>query len=181
MLRQLGLKFKVVPSLVEEGLNPRLQPKGQAEVLSLKKAEFVAEKYKGRSQDETPIVISADTIVAIDSEVLGKPRDETQAKQMLRKLSGKSHSVFTGFTIVDVESKRTVTKSVETRVYFRKLSEREIREYVKIEKLSDKAGAYAIQGTGAIFVERIEGDYFNIVGLPLQALAFELRKFGVEV
>ncbi len=181
LLKQLGLKFKVVPSKASENLNPRLRPRGQAEALSLKKAQSVAERYKSRNKTELPIIISADTIVAIDDEVLGKPRDDQDARQMLRKLSGRAHSVFTGFTIIDTQSGKTKTDSVETRVYFKNLNEREIREYVKREKLSDKAGAYAIQGLAAVFVEKIEGDYSNVVGLPLYALVIELRKFGITV
>jgi len=179
LLRQLGLKFVVVPSKIEEKLNPRLKPRGQAEALSREKCEAVLEKYKNR-RDEDKIVLAADTLVAIDEEVLGKPSDGREAKRMLRKLSGRFHSVITGFTIGDIKTGRMVTKSVETIVYFRKLSEREIKSYAEREKLSDKAGAYAIQGVGAILIEKIEGDYFNVVGLPLNVLAGELRRFGVE-
>ncbi|MBU3979339.1 Maf family protein, partial [Patescibacteria group bacterium] len=109
------------------------------------------------------------------------PKGEKEAMQMLRRLSGKRHSVITGFSLIDIDSKKIITKSVETLVYFRKLSEREIREYVKREKVYDKAGAYAVQGIGATFIEKIEGDYSNIVGLPLHAIALELRRFGVSV
>lgn len=181
LLRQMGIKFVVIPSLADEKLNPRLKPKGQAEALSLKKAESVAQKYQKVNEQQPAIIISADTIVAVNDEVLGKPKSEKESRQMLRKLSGKKHSVITGFTILDIESKKIVTKSIETYVYFRNISEREINLYIKKEKLSDKAGSYAIQGIGAVFVERIDGDYNNIVGLPLYSLAGELRKFGVEV
>jgi septum formation protein len=178
LLRQLGLHFDVVVSGVDEKFNPRLKAKGQAEALALQKAEAVASKYKGRGG---VIIIGADTIVEIDGEVLGKPKDEREAKRMLNKLSGKAHSVITGFSIIDIDSKRVRTVSVETVVHFRRLSMSEIGEFVKQEKVFDKAGAYAAQGIGAIFIERIEGDFFNVVGLPLHALALELRKFGVEV
>ncbi len=188
LLKQLGLKFIIIPSLVEERLNPRLKPRGQAEALSLQKAKAVDERCRektclpaGRKNHSFSVIIAADTIVAIDDEVLGKPKDEKEAMQMLRKLEGKQHNVITGFTLIDIDSKKIITKSVETLVYFRKLSEREIREYVKREKVMDKAGAYAAQGIGAAFIEKIDGDYSNVVGLPLHALALELRRVGVQV
>ncbi len=181
LLKQLGLQFIVVPSLVEERLNPRLKPRGQAEALSLQKAEAVEKKYRENKNHDQCVIIAADTIVAFDDEVLNKPKGEKEAMQMLRRLSGKRHSVITGFSLIDIDSKKIITKSVETLVYFKKLGEREIREYVKREKVYDKAGAYAVQGIGATFIEKIEGDYFNIVGLPLYALALELRRFGVQV
>jgi septum formation protein len=181
LLKQLGLKFTIIPSLVEEKLNPRLKPRGQAEALALLKAQSADEKYRERKNHESYLIIAADTIISVDDEVLGKPKDEKDAKQMLRKLSGRRHCVITGFSIVDTDTRKIITRSVKTFVYFKKLGEREIREYVKREKLSDKAGAYAIQGLGAVFVEKIEGDYFNVVGLPLHALAIELGRLGVSI
>jgi septum formation protein len=181
LLKQLGLKFSVVNSGLDERFNPRLKPRGQAEVLSLQKAELVANRYREKGEGGV-IIITADTIVEIGGEVLGKPKDEREAKRMLNKLSGKAHSVITGFTIIDVDLGRVRTASVETVVHFRRLRTSEMGEFVKRERVvGDKAGAYAVQGVGAIFIERIEGDYFNIVGLPLYELALELRKFGVEV
>lgn len=180
LLKQLGLKFIIIPSLVEERLNPRLKPRGQAEALSLQKAQAAEKKYREKNHDSC-VIIAADTIISIDDEVLGKPKDEKEAMQMLRKLEGKQHNVITGFTLIDIDSKKIITRSVETFVYFRKLSDREIREYVKREKVMDKAGAYAAQGIGAAFIEKIDGDYSNVVGLPLHALALELRRVGVKV
>lgn len=181
LLKQLGLKFIVASSMVEERLNPRLKPRGQAEALALQKASAVADEYIQKKNNASPVVIAADTLVAIEGEVLGKPKDEKEAMQMLRKLSGKQHSVITGFSLIDTDTKKRITKSVETLVYFKKLSACEIREYVKREKVLDKAGAYAAQGIGAIFIEKIDGDFFNVVGLPLHALALELRRVGVKV
>lgn len=181
LLKQLGLQFIIVPCLVDERLNPRLKPRGQAEALSLQKAQAVYGKVKARKNHESCVIIAADTLVAIKDEVLCKPKDEEEAKQMLGKLSGKQHSVITGFSLIDTDSKKIITKSVETFVYFKKLSVREIREYVKREKVMDKAGGYAAQGLGAAFIEKIDGDYFNVVGLPLYELALELRRVGVQV
>lgn len=181
LLKQLGLRFIVFPSLIDEKLNPRLKPAGQAEALSLQKAEAAEEKYREKKDYESAVIVAADTIVAIDDEVLGKPKDEKEAAQSLRRLSGRQHRVITGFTVIDLKTRKIITKSVDTKVFFKKLSVREIKEYVKRENVRDKAGAYAAQGLGATFIEKIDGDYFNIVGLPLYALALELRRLGVKV
>ena len=114
------------------------------------------------------IVIGADTVVAVDGRILGKPSDRLQAAEMLRILSGRYHSVFTGVTIIKPE--KTVTFSVETRVKFFDLSESEINNYTATGECDDKAGAYGIQGKGSLFVEKIDGDYFNVVGLPISKL-----------
>ena len=100
---------------------------------------------------------------------------------MLQKLRGKHHSVITGFTLVDTKSGKQITKSEETRISMRFFTDREIEQYLVNENVLDKAGAYAIQGVGTIFIEKIEGDYFNVVGLPLFAVARELRKLGITV
>ncbi len=175
LLKQVGFEFKAEPSSYEEENHLDMAPKDLTEYLSLKKAEDVAEKYKGS------IIIGADTIVLIDGEVLGKPKTPENAKRMLEKLSGKAHSVVTGFTIIDAETGKHVSKSIETKVYFKKLSDEEINNYVATGEPLDKAGAYAIQGRAGLFVEKIEGDYFNIVGLPIFALADELKNFGIEI
>ena len=113
--------------------------------------------------------------------MMGKPRDEDEARDMLKRLSGRRHRVVTGFTILDTETGKTVSKAVETKVYFRKLGKEEIGAYVQTGEPMDKAGAYAIQGLGAQLVEKIEGDYYNVIGLPLGALALELNRFGVNL
>ena len=175
LLKQIGLEISVDPSLIEEELNPRLKPRGQVEVLSLQKAISVGKKYPDA------IIIAADTLVAVDDQVMGKPSDLQEAKRMLKRLSERQHSIVTGVTIYDTKNKKKSTKSVETKVWFKRLSQREIDEYVKKEKVLDKAGGYAIQGLGAVFVERIEGDFFGSVGLPLNIVYSELRKVGVDV
>lgn len=177
LLKQIGLEFDILPSHIEERLNPRLKPLHQVEALSLQKAEATAAMKEAKDS----IVLAADSMVAVEDEIMGKPKDEKDAKRMLKKLSGKVHSIVTGFTLIDVASKKTVTKSVETKVWFKSLSAQEIRDYIKKEKPFDKAGAYGIQELSAIFVEKIEGDYPSAVGLPLHALAKELKKFGIKV
>lgn len=174
-MEMLGLKFRVVKSNVEEKLNPRLGPRAQAEALSRQKAEAVAEKY------DDAVVIGADTLVVVDSEILGKPKDNTSAERMLRKLSGREQEVITGFTILDTAKRQSVTKSVVSKLVMRKLTAAEIAAYIDKEIVLDKAGSYAINGIGAIFFERIEGDYYNIVGLPLYALSQELKRMGIRL
>ncbi len=175
LLKLLGLDFKSIPSEIEEKLNPRYQPRRQVEVLSLEKAQDVAKKL------QNSIVIAADTMVFVEGEIMGKPKDVQDAKRMLKKLSGTKHSIVTGLTLIDTETKKTVTKSVETYVWFKKLNDKEIKSFIQKEKPFDKAGAYAMHELGAIFVEKIEGDFFGAVGLPLHLLAKELKKFGVVV
>lgn len=175
LLKQLGIDFTIVPSHVIEKMNPRYKPARQAEELSLQKAQAVAEKFPDA------IIIGSDTLIAFGDEVIGKPKDEKEAKMRLRKFSGHSHSIITGLTLIDTGQKKTITKSVETKVWFRHLSSQEIASYIQKEKPFDKAGAYAIQDRGAVFIEKIEGDYFSAVGLPLFLLANELKKLGVSV
>jgi septum formation protein len=175
LLKQLGIDFTIVASNVEEKLNPRLKPKHQVEELALQKAKAVADKF------EDAIIIGADTLVAFNDEVIGKPKDVQDAKRMLKKLRGRQHAIVTGFALIDTATGRTILKSIETKVWFRKISPEEIAAYIKKEKPLDKAGAYAIQDLGSLFVEKIEGDYFGAVGLPLFLLARELKKLGVTI
>lgn len=175
LLQMLGLKFNVVPSNIDEKLNPRLQPASQAEQLSLQKAQKIAEKHPDA------LIIAADTFVTLNKEILGKPSSIPDAKKMLEKLSGKTHMVITGFTIIDTATNKIITKSSTTKVSFRKISTKEIDAYVKREHVLDKSGSYAIQGPASVFVEKIEGEFFNIVGLPLYMIVLELKRFGIQV
>ena len=125
------------------------------------------------------VVVAADTIVWMDGRVLGKPHSEAQACEMLRSLSGRTHSVFTGVCVVAGDT--VLCEAEESRVVFRALSEREIAAYVATGEPMDKAGAYGAQGLASLFVERIEGDFFNVMGLPLCRLGIMLKKVGVEL
>jgi septum formation protein len=175
LLKKTGLKFKVEPSNYEENINAELEPHELAKSLSLEKAKLVAKNHRNA------LVIAADTFIVFEGKILGKPPTETEAKKMLETISGRQHSVITGFTIIDTETNKALSKSVETKVYIRKLTSSEIDAYVKSKEPLDKAGAYAIQGLGAVIVERIEGDYFNVIGLPLSALTEALKKFGINI
>ncbi len=175
LLAITGLQFTVCESDYEEDLTLPLQPRKLARVLSRKKAEDVARRF------ENSLIIAADTFIVFRDSLLGKPRNERDAGMMLKMLSGKSHSVITGFTLIDTGSEKHLSRSVETKVYFKKLAAKEIRAYVRSKEPLGKAGAYAIQGLGSVFIEKIEGDYFNVVGLPLCALAESLKKFEIDV
>lgn len=175
MLRKAGLKFTIDPVEVEERLDVADDPLELAQSISLSKALAAAQRHPGS------IVIAADTFGWLEGKPLGKPRDETDARRMLELMSGKCHQVITGFTILDTDMGTNSTRAVETKVYFRKLSKSEIEAYVRTGEPLDKAGAYAIQGTGARLVEKIDGDYYNVIGLPVHALANDLLKFGIHL
>lgn len=175
LLNTLRLEFRVVASDVDENISSSYTPKQKAELLSLQKAESVAKKVTNA------IIIGADTVVALGGESFGKPKDEDDARTILQRLSGKQHVVITGITIIDTKHNKKITKSIETKVWFRKVTINEINNYIAREKPFDKAGSYALQDLGAIFIEKIEGDYLGAVGLPLFTLAKELKKFGITV
>lgn len=170
-----GLKFSVDVSEYEEDMELGLKPHQLARFLSSEKAKTIAAKYPDA------LVIAADTFIVFRGNLLGKPHTEEEARRMLILLNGRSHSVITGFTIIDTKTKKKLSRSVETKVYFRKMTEQEIESYVRTGEPLDKAGSYAIQGIGAVIVKKIEGDYLNVVGLPLNSLTDALRKFGVSV
>lgn len=175
LLEKIGLKFEVEPSNYAEDMHSKLNPDELARAISLGKARAVASKHKNA------IVIAADTFIVFRGKIMGKPNTEAEARKMLMALRGKSHSVITGFTILDTEENKVLTKSVETVIHIKKLTPKEIDAYVKSKEPLDKAGAYAIQGLGSVIVERIEGDYFNVMGLPLSALAESLTEFGIHI
>jgi len=173
ILEKTGLQFIVDAGDYEEDLSLRMPARRLARYLSCEKAKAVAEKYKNA------IIIAADTIISLDDKVFGKPHTNSEAIKMLNILNGRDHDVITGFTIMDTGEGQSVSRSVVTKVYFRKMTIREIEAYVRTGEPLDKAGAYAIQGIGAAIVKKIEGDYNNVVGLPINALMKALRKFGV--
>lgn len=170
-----GLKFKVDESGCDEKAKPGLTPHELATFLSRAKAKDVARRHRNA------LVIAADTLVISGHTIFGKPGGEEQAREMLKTLSGKAHSVITGFTIIDTAVKKELSRSVETKVYFKRLGADEIEAYIRSGEPFGKAGAYGIQGLGAVIVRKIVGDFFNVMGLPLNALAESLKKFGVNV
>jgi septum formation protein len=175
LLKKIGLKFLVDTGDFFEDLNRGLEPVELVKTISVGKARSVAHKYPDA------IIIAADTVGVLRGKIVGKPHTAEEAREILQGMSGKSHIVITGFTILDTKSDRLTTRSAETRVYFKTLSREEIEHYVKSGEPLDKAGAYAIQGLGGVMVEKIVGDYHNVVGLPLNALAESLKEFGIKV
>jgi septum formation protein len=175
LLEKINLKFEVDASDCEETVDPELEPRETVRQLAIQKAKAVAGRHKNA------IIIAADTIGVIGEKILGKPHTKNEARKMLRAISGKCHIVITGFSILDTATNKTVTGTVKTRVYIKKLTAPEIDSYVETGEPLDKAGAYAIQGLGAVIVEKIEGDYYNVMGLPLSALAEALKEFGISV
>lgn len=169
LLSQIGLTFEIFPSEIEEPLpNKNLFPEKVTQKLAKLKARTVAERYT------EGVVIGADTLVVFKKALLGKPKNREDAKSMLSRLSGKTHRVITGVALIDVKKKTETTWSEVTKVCFRELCANEIDNYIESGEAKDKAGAYGIQGRGAAFVKRIDGCYFNVVGLPLASFVEKL-------
>ncbi len=176
LLTQVGVSFEIEVSDVEEVLDDSLSPELQVQSLALQKARAVA------AQRKAGLVLGADTVVVDNNVLLGKPRSTEEAVAMLRSLSGKWHQVMTAVALVDAGDTQHIWTSVEiTNVKFRDLTEDDIAAYVATGESMDKAGAYGIQGYGALLVERIEGCYNNVVGLPLQLVAKGLRNWGINL
>jgi septum formation protein len=175
LLEKIGLKFIVDSSNYPEDIQMNLKPEELVQSFSREKAAAVALKHP------KALIIAADTVGVLRGRIIGKPHTPEEAQKMLQALSGKSHRVITGFTILDSASGKTVTRTVGTLVYFKRLSLEEIQNYVESGEPLDKAGAYAIQGLGAVIIEKIVGDYYNVMGLPLSALAESLKEFGINV
>lgn len=163
-LEKAGFEFEIIPSAYEEKMDERLSPENLVLMLSIGKARDVA------SHASDAIVIGADTIGVFEGKVLGKPHTEERNIEMLRELSGKSHSMLTGITVIDTETKKEISKVVETKIKFKDVSVEEIEEYVKTGEALLKAGGYAFQGSGKKFVESVEGSETNIIGMPIETL-----------
>jgi len=175
ILEQVGFQFQVIASDFEENMTINKKPKELVKYFSFKKAEAVVKKLK------KGIVIGADTIVVCLGEIMGKPKGEKDAKRMLKKISGRKISVITGFTIWDVETNKKITRAVESSLYIKRLTDQEISNYIETKEPLDKAGAFSVQGKGALIVKKTEGDYQTIVGLPIYDIAQELKSFGIKI
>ena len=177
ILENLGLKFDIVVADADESSDIR-EPALLVETLAARKGRAVAEKL-GDSAAKS-LIIACDTLVYSDGEFLGKPRDRADAERMIRKLSGNTHSVVSGIYVF-LDGKE-VTAAAETKVKFDQLTDKEIDAYLNTSEPYDKAGAYAIQGKAGVHISGIEGDYFNVVGLPVNLLKNTLKeKFGIEL
>ena len=174
-MEMLGVKELVVrPAEAEEKAPDGLKPAELVQALASHKAREVALR-----SGPGDVIVAADTIVWLGDRVYGKPRDEREAAVMLRALSGRTHEVFTGVSVI--RAGHELTRAVRSEVRFRELSEREIAAYIATGEPMDKAGAYGAQGKAALFVESITGDFFNVMGLPLCTLGLMLREQGVEL
>jgi septum formation protein len=175
LLRQLGLSFQVIESGVVEDEKSDCDPRRLAEKLALSKAMAVAAKVSDG------IIIGADTVVSVDQRILAKPSDENEAADMLRQLSGRCHRVLTGLAVIEQPRFEVLTHVESTEVCMRTISEEEITWYLNSGEPYDKAGGYGIQGKAAVFVDRLDGCYYNVVGLPLAALWRMLGSLGIRI
>ena len=182
MLEMAGIPHEIVVSNADETITG--EPQYQVTELALRKARAVLSMLKDEKISEQglqglPIIIAADTLVYIDGKVLGKPRDSDEAFEMLRLLSGRMHMVYTGVALVRGEHEHIFSDA--TNVYFRSLSDEEIRAYIATGEPFDKAGAYGVQERGAVLVERVDGDYFTVVGLPISKVCGALAVLGYDI
>ena len=170
ILKKAGYNFVSFPVYVSEIPNKNLSLDEQILDIAGRKAKAVFEQLKASEKVPDAVVLTADTMVCFNSKALGKPEDENRAFEYLRLLSGQQHQVKTAVWLLDLSTGEKVTHLETTEVYFKKIADSEILEYVATGEPMDKAGAYAIQGIGAKFVEKFEGDFNNVVGLPLHAI-----------
>jgi septum formation protein len=175
LLKQIGLVFKIMPPNIQEDIAPGMNAEDIVMELSRRKAIDVAKKVKKDS-----LVVGADTIVVKD-KVLGKPKDESEAYSMLKELQNSWHNVITGVSIFDNRNLNCITSFEKTQVKMRPLTDDTIKAYIKTGEPLDKAGAYGIQGIGALLIESINGCYFNVVGLPLAKLDAMMKNMGIRV
>lgn len=207
LIRLMGVPFRVCPANVEEQVDERSSPQQVVETLSLHKALAVAKRLEDR--EKGAVVIGSDTVVVLDGQLLGKPANEAEARETLKKLQGRTHEVYSGIACVRADGKygdrttgtakpfgeigayRVISESAAglpeaiightvTRVTFRAMSDEEIESYVKTGEPLDKAGSYGVQGWGAVFVEKIEGDFYSVMGLPVNLLYRMLDELGIN-
>ena len=175
LLKIIGLDFVIEKSNYEEDMSEKLPAHKLAQKLALGKAQDIAQKHKDA------IIIGADTFVILGKEFLGKPRTSQKAREMLKKISGKKHQLITGIAIIDTKKNKIITDYEITEVWFKKLSKKEIENYIKIGEPLNKAGGYTIQGIGAIFVQKMNGNFDSAVGLPVGKVYEYLLKLGVDI
>ena len=175
MMAHLGVPFLVIPSNYREVHQPNLKPAQLVKFLAEGKASAVVKKYPAA------IVIGADTVVVHGGKIFGKPKSKAEAKKMLKNWSGGVHDVYTGVCVMDAQSGKKIIRSVRARIHFRNLNDGGIKNYIAHGEPMDKAGGYAVQGFGAGIIKKIEGDFTNTVGLPLDVVVSALRELGVKI
>ena len=174
LLRSIGIDVRVVPSRYDEPQCDDLTPRQLAMLHAREKANEVAARLPDA------LIVAADTVVDLDGGALGKPRDDADARRMLRALSGRAHDVHTAFTLVDPATRTSCSEVETTRVWFYELDDEQIATYVASGDPADKAGAYGIQGSGATLVRRVEGDFYTVMGFPLGRFARALARLGLS-
>ena len=170
ILGNTNLKFKIIKSNIDEVILSKESPYQVVMRLAYEKSMDIAYSNKDK------LIIGADTVVCLDDVILGKPKDELEAIEMIKKLSGKTHQVITGISLINLDANKKIIDYVVSYVKFKNLSHEDVMDYIQTNESLDKAGAYGIQGYGALLVEEIKGDYFNIVGLPISKLSDLLKK-----
>ena len=178
LLQMIGLDFEVIPSQIEEIIEDKQSPEVLVKDLAYQKAVNVAKIKKKSNHIKDRVVIGADTVVAKDDELLAKPKDFTEAYEMLSLLNNSCHNVLTGISII--RNEEVVTDFKQTKVYFKKLTPQEIKDYIATGEPFDKAGGYGIQAKGSLLVEKIEGCFYNVVGLSINKFVSMLKKLGVD-
>ena len=178
ILKQVGIPFEILPSDIQEDLGGEMSPYEAVKTLSFQKAICAVDKV-----GEGSVIVAADTIVDLNGKIMGKPVDEQDAFNILKKLQGRKHSVYTGVCIIKKTAGDLIVRSIidNSAVFMRPMTDDEIRAYIKTGEPMDKAGAYAIQEMGSLFVERIEGDFYTVEGLPIVRVYQELKNIGVEM
>ncbi|MEI7426157.1 MAG: Maf family protein [Candidatus Moraniibacteriota bacterium] len=174
LLAQIGLEFEIRESAYEEDMSALNDPHELAKFLALGKAQDVANHY------DDAIIIGADTFVFYKGKFIGKPKNKEDAKKILTNFSGNTHDIVTGLAIIDTKTKTVVTDYGEARVTFRKLTTEEIDDYIATGEPMDKAGAYGLMHRAAVLIEKVEGDFYSVIGLPLNKLHVALKKMGVD-
>ena len=183
ILSSLGIPFEIIVSDADENCDISA-PDRLVCLLSERKGMAVARRKDLLSPDDDYLIISSDTVVFCDGKIFGKPKDTDDARSMIKALSGKTHSVFSGISLITVSKEReikTFTDFEETLVTFGEMSDGEIDLYLSLENVTDKAGAYAIQGAASLWIEKINGNYFNVVGLPINKLHSLLKKAEIPL
>jgi septum formation protein len=175
LAQTMGLDFEISPSNYEEDMTRKMKPKEMVMEFSYGKASDVAKKYK------EGIVIGVDTIVVFNGKNLGKPKNDEQAFRMLKSFSGKKQYVLSGVCLIDCKTGKTIRDVETTEVYFKKLSDDEIESYLKTGEHKDKAGGYGIQDLSSIFIKKVNGCYFNVMGFPIYNIYKNLTKLGVNI
>lgn len=175
ILKKLNLKFTIVPAKIEEDSFDATDPVELVKTLALEKAKTVSKLV------EDVLIIAADTVVVQNGQILGKPEDELEAKKMLRQLSSKQHQVITGLTVLNSQTEASLVEYNITDVTMGKISEKEIENYISTGEPLDKAGAYAIQGFGGLFIKEIKGSYYSVMGLPIHQLKELLNNFNYGI